>query len=86
MNEVETFFAKEIHTKDLGNLKYSLGIEICPSSQGVSLSQGQFVLDLIDKIEILGCKSGDSSMDINTKLESIQGWFIVWWRHIYKVG
>lgn len=48
MNEVETFFAKEIHTKDLDNLKYSLGIEICPSSQGVSLSQGQFVLDLID--------------------------------------
>jgi hypothetical protein len=42
--------------KDLGQLRYFLGIEVARSKQGISLSQHKFVLDLLSEIEMLACK------------------------------
>ena len=38
---------KEFEVKDLGQLKYFLGIEIARSSRGIVLSQRKYVLDLL---------------------------------------
>ena len=39
----------KFHTKDLGELKYFLGIEVSRSKKGMFLSQRKYVLDLLEE-------------------------------------
>jgi len=54
--------------KDLGQLRYFLGIEIARSSKGIVLSQRKYVLDLLTETGMLGCRSIASLIDRNHKL------------------
>ncbi|RVX05085.1 Retrovirus-related Pol polyprotein from transposon RE2 [Vitis vinifera] len=47
-------------TKDLGKLKYFLGIEIAQSSSGVVLSQRKYALDILEETGMLDCKPVDT--------------------------
>ncbi|RVW63210.1 Retrovirus-related Pol polyprotein from transposon RE1 [Vitis vinifera] len=60
-------------TKDLGKLKYFLGIEIAQSSSGVVLSQMKYALDILEETGMLDCKPVDTPMDPNVKLIPGQG-------------
>ena len=60
-------------TKDLGKLKYFLGIEIAQSSSGVVLSQRKYALDILEETDMLDCKPVDTPMDPNVKLVPGQG-------------
>jgi len=46
--------------KDLGGLKYFLGIEVYKSKLGIFLSQRKYVLDLLAEIGMLDCKHVDT--------------------------
>ena len=52
-------------TKDLGKLKYFLGIE---SNSGVIISQRKYTFDILADICMLDCKPVDTPMDPNVKL------------------
>ncbi|KAK3032656.1 hypothetical protein RJ639_034922 [Escallonia herrerae] len=43
------YLAKEFKIKDLGKLKYFLGIEIARSKEGIFVSQQKYVLDLLEE-------------------------------------
>nr|CAN79672.1 hypothetical protein VITISV_012210 [Vitis vinifera] len=60
-------------TKNLGKLKYLLGIEIAQSSSGVVLSQRKYALDILKETGMLDCKPIDTPMDPNVKLVLGQG-------------
>ncbi|WJZ90849.1 hypothetical protein VitviT2T_009966 [Vitis vinifera] len=60
-------------TKDLGKLKYCLGIEIAQSSSGVVLSQRKYALNILEETGMLDCKLVDTPMDPNVKLIPGQG-------------
>ena len=60
-------------TKDLGKLKYFLGLEIAQSNSGVDMSQRKHVLDILEKTGMLECKPIDTPMDPNVKLVPRQG-------------
>ncbi|KAE8668064.1 putative ion channel POLLUX-like 2-like isoform X2 [Hibiscus syriacus] len=60
--------AKEFEIKDLGQLKYFLGMEIARSRKGICVSQRKYVLDLLKETGMLGCKPADTPMDSTTKL------------------
>jgi Reverse transcriptase (RNA-dependent DNA polymerase) len=47
---------KEFEVKDLGHLRYFLGIEVARGPKGIVLSQRKYVLDLLKEICMLGCK------------------------------
>ena len=66
--KLKTLLAKEFETKDLGSLKYFLGMEVARSRKGISLSQRKYVLDLLKEIGMLGCKPAETPMDSSTKL------------------
>ena len=55
-------------TKDLGKLKYFLGIEIAHSNSGVVMSQRKYVLDILEETSMLNCKPVDTPMNPNVKL------------------
>jgi len=60
-------------TKDLGRLKYFLGIEVTQSKEGVIISQRKYALDILEETRLTNTKSIDSPMDSNQKLTRDQG-------------
>lgn len=64
----EIFAPEGIRMKDLGQLKYFLGMEVARSSMGISISQRKYGLGLLKEISLLGCKPVDTPMDLNIKV------------------
>nr|CAD41085.2 OSJNBb0011N17.2 [Oryza sativa Japonica Group] len=60
--------SKEFEVKDLGQLKYFLGIEIARSPRGIVLSQRKYALDLLSDTGMLGCRPASTPVDQNHKL------------------
>ena len=61
------------HTKDLGKLKYFLGIEIAQSKSSVIMNQRKYALEILKDTSMLDCKLVDTPMDPNVKLVLGQG-------------
>jgi hypothetical protein len=57
--------SRAFEVKDLGPLRYFLGIEIARSSKGIILSQRKYVLDLLSETGMLGCRPCGSPIDKN---------------------
>ncbi|RVW38886.1 Retrovirus-related Pol polyprotein from transposon TNT 1-94 [Vitis vinifera] len=70
---LKKLLTKEFEIKDLGNLKYFLGMEIARSKKGIVVSQRKYVLDLLNETGILGCKPTETPMDTTVKLEESDG-------------
>ncbi|CAN1770862.1 Retrovirus-related Pol polyprotein from transposon TNT 1-94 [Linum perenne] len=60
--------AREFEIKDLGSLKYFLGIEVTRSNQGIVISQRKYVLDLLKDTKMTNCRPVDTPMEQNRKL------------------
>ena len=60
-------------TKDLGKLKYFLGIEIAQSKSDVVMNQKKYALEILEEIGMLDCKPVDTPMDMNVNLVPGQG-------------
>lgn len=60
--------ATEFEMKNLGGLKYFLGIEVARSKQGIFLSQKKYILDLLCDVGMLDCKPADTPIVQNHKL------------------
>ncbi|KAF5781204.1 putative RNA-directed DNA polymerase [Helianthus annuus] len=58
----------EFEMKDLGRLKYFLGIEVLRSKQGIFMCQKKYVLDLLAETGLIDCKPADTPMIANQKL------------------
>ena len=60
---LKKLLAKEFEIKDLGYLKYFLGMEVARSRKGIYVYQRKYVLDLLKETGMLGCKHADTPMD-----------------------
>lgn len=60
--------ANEFEIKDLGTLKYFLGIAVARSKHGIFISQRKYILDLLKETGMLGCKATDNPVEVNVKL------------------
>ena len=58
----------EFEIKELGKLKYFLGIEVAYSTQRIFISQQKYVIDLLAKTGKIGCKPVSTPMDPNHKV------------------
>ena len=54
--------AKEFEMKDLGLLHYFLGLEIWQRSDGLFLSQGKYAREILEKLNMHGCKPIDTPL------------------------
>nr|GEU96267.1 putative RNA-directed DNA polymerase [Tanacetum cinerariifolium] len=58
----------EFKMKDLGNLRYFLGIEVMRSPHGIFICQKKYILDLLAETRMIDCKPADTPMITNQKL------------------
>ncbi|KAK3034295.1 hypothetical protein RJ639_034099 [Escallonia herrerae] len=63
----------KFHIKDLGKLKYFLGIEVARFSDGIVLSQRKYVLDILTECGLTGCKPSSSLMTEQHQLDLNSG-------------
>ncbi|CAL2259698.1 unnamed protein product [Prunus armeniaca] len=68
ISQLQDYLATEFEMKDLGGLKYFLGIEVARSQQGIFLSQRKYVLDLLTDTGMLDCKPVDTPIVQNHHL------------------
>jgi Reverse transcriptase (RNA-dependent DNA polymerase) len=64
---------KEFEVKDLGQLRYFLGIEIARGAERIILSQRKYVLDLLTETDMLGCRPAVAPIDQKFKLSAEAG-------------
>lgn len=68
---LQEYLSKEFEMKDLGTLKYFLGIEVSRSQQGIFFSQRKYVTNLLTETGMLGCKLVNTHMKEITSLVSV---------------
>ncbi|GMP31833.1 hypothetical protein CsSME_00005890 [Camellia sinensis var. sinensis] len=71
MKALQKYLAANFEMKDLGQLKYFLGIEVARSNREIFLSQRKYVLDLLIETGMLACKPVDTPIELNHKLEVV---------------
>ena len=68
ISQLKQRMGDEFEIKDLGNLKYFLGMEVARSKEGISVSQRKYILDLLTETGMLGCRPTDTPIEFNCKL------------------
>ncbi|KAJ0440582.1 putative RNA-directed DNA polymerase [Helianthus annuus] len=64
---------KEFEMKDLGGLKYFLGIEVLRSQGRIFISQKKYILDLLVETGMVDCKPVDTPIIVNHNLKISEG-------------
>ncbi|GJT34992.1 L-type lectin-domain containing receptor kinase IX.1-like protein [Tanacetum coccineum] len=66
------FLKSKFQIKDLGKLKYFLGIEVLDNKEGICLSQRKYCLELLHEYGLLVAKHVDTHLHKNTTLNHIE--------------
>ena len=69
---LKMILSKEFEIKDLGKLRYFLGMEIVRSETGIVVSQYKYIMDLLSETGMLDCWSIASPFDQNHKIGKIE--------------
>ena len=73
ISDIKKKLFMEYEMKDLGNLKYFLGIEVFISRRGIFINQKKYILDLLTEIGMLDCKPAETPIVANHRLQTVQG-------------
>ncbi|WKA12195.1 hypothetical protein VitviT2T_029611 [Vitis vinifera] len=65
---LQNYLSKEFEMKDLGHLKYFLGIEVSRSSEGIFMFQRKYALDLLHETGMSGCQPVNTPIEEGLKL------------------
>ncbi|GKA53497.1 cysteine-rich receptor-like protein kinase 8 [Tanacetum coccineum] len=67
---IKSQLSSVFHMKDLGDISYFLGLEVCRSSQGIFISQHKYTKELLKEGGVLNSKPYKLPMDPNLKLQA----------------
>ncbi|XP_020418045.1 uncharacterized protein LOC109948747 [Prunus persica] len=70
INSLKQFLHTGFRIKDLGDLKYFLGIEVSRFKQGICISQRKYTLEILKDAGILGARPVSFPMEQNIKLSN----------------
>ncbi|XP_017982421.1 PREDICTED: uncharacterized mitochondrial protein AtMg00810-like [Theobroma cacao] len=69
VDNIKEYLSTQFKLKDLGIVKYFLGLEIARSPERISVCQRKYVLDMLEEYSLLGAKPVSTPMDYNYKLQ-----------------
>ncbi|XP_070046210.1 uncharacterized mitochondrial protein AtMg00810-like [Nicotiana tomentosiformis] len=72
IQETKDCLQKAFKIKDLGELKYFLGIEFARSKEGILMHQIKYALELVSDMGLAGAKSVGAPMKLNQKLTTTE--------------
>ncbi|KAF5456300.1 hypothetical protein F2P56_025798 [Juglans regia] len=70
---LKSYLNSHFKMKDLGPLKYFLGLEAAKSAKGIHLCQRKYSLEIIEDCGLAGCKPAPSPMEQNLILNAESG-------------
>ena len=73
VEHIKGLLKQEFEMKDLGELRFFLGIEIIRTKTGIWLSQRKYALDMLAKYGMSNCKPISVPLDQNVKLSAHDG-------------
>lgn len=68
IDTIKAVLNSNFHIKDLGVLKYFLGLEVSHLASRISVYQKKYCLDLLADSGMLGCKPATTPMDSSLRL------------------
>ncbi|XP_070049055.1 uncharacterized mitochondrial protein AtMg00810-like [Nicotiana tomentosiformis] len=72
IKQVRKVLQERFKMKDLGELKYFLGIEFSRSQEGIVMCQRKYALELVSELGLAGGKPVFTPLEFNHKLTSIE--------------
>ncbi|KAK3014429.1 hypothetical protein RJ639_008172 [Escallonia herrerae] len=69
LDTLKLYLASEFELKDLGALRYFLGMEVARSKSGITVSQRTYELDLLQDTGMLGCRPVETPMEPKAKMD-----------------
>ncbi|RVW27824.1 Retrovirus-related Pol polyprotein from transposon RE2 [Vitis vinifera] len=67
LEKLKRVLANEFEVKDIGFLRYFLGMEVARTTQGIVVCQRKYTLDLLEETRMLGCKPIDTPVEVNKR-------------------
>uniref|UniRef100_A0A803P5Z5 CCHC-type domain-containing protein n=1 Tax=Cannabis sativa TaxID=3483 RepID=A0A803P5Z5_CANSA len=69
----KTYLHDKFKLKDIGTIRFFLGLEIGRTNKGIFVSQRPFTLQLLQETGYMGAKPSSTPMEVNLKLSKDQG-------------
>ncbi|CAM8913862.1 unnamed protein product [Rhodiola kirilowii] len=76
IDDIKNYIHNKFQIKDLGVLKYFLGLEVARSPHDIFLNQRKYALELLQENNLTQCKPSRTPMDIKHKLSLSQAPFL----------
>jgi hypothetical protein len=70
---LKTDLVRQSEIKDLGYLRYFLGIEVTSSPRGYLLFQSKYVIDIFERARLTDKKTVDTPIEVNARYSSSDG-------------
>ena len=70
--DLEQHLTKNFDVKQLGPLKYFLGIEFARSSEGILMTQQKYILELLKETKHINCHTNEIPIEANQKLAVLE--------------
>ena len=62
--DTKKFLATKFEMKDLGMMHYFLGMEVWHNTNGISLGQGKYAVEILKRFKMMDCKAMTTPMEL----------------------